>query len=454
MSDRSTPRTTRFGHPRSDEITEPRRLGHIPAFDGLRGVAVIIVVVAHLNIIVPIPALIVVPGGVVSLDSFFVLSGFLITYLLLREQGGTGHIGYRSFFQNRALRLLPVLFAVMIAHAIYAYFSGISFQLERDSLLSVAFYYTNWRLALTGGDLGSTQLSVGLQHLWSLSVEEQFYLVWPFVVVFLLGIRTRLRTVVIVLVGLMVIIAVHRARLYAGGMSWYPVFIRTDTRVDAMLYGALLAHLWIRGKVPQRGLQAMTWIAAGFLLICLPLVQLNGPFLYYGGLSAIDLACAILVLALIDGRWPGRHLFLLRPFLILGAVSYGLYLWHLPVMFAVRTYGSGWPVTVRVIVALAASGGLTAATYYGLERPALRWKQRLKEKRVARTGVESGTADHVEEQARLETEEDDHDAERTATTNAATLDHVDEADAEAAAADPVGQDPGDGLRPANAAGSS
>ncbi len=353
-----------------------RRLGQVPGFDGLRGIAVIIVLVAHMEVILPIPTLLVVPGGTVSLDSFFVLSGFLITTLLLREQSLSGSVDKSAFYKRRALRLLPALVAVLIGQAIFAYLSGVAFREEYESVLSVLFYYSNWKLAFSSNYLGGN-IAPGLQHMWSLSFEEQFYLIWPWVTIFFLTVNRRLRHVVPVLVLLIITVAVHRAFLYNGPATWYADFVRTDTRADSILVGCLVAHIWVRRREPTRGVRLAAWVAAAFLLACLPLADLTGPFLYRGGLVAIDVACAILILGILEGRWAGRRFFELKPLIIIGTVSYGLYLWHLPVYFAVAYYGRGWPDVVRVTVALGVTAGFTTLSWFLLERPALRWKRRF-----------------------------------------------------------------------------
>ncbi len=364
--------------PSSSEIAASRRLGHVPGLDGLRGVAVIIVVVAHLNVFLSIPEIIVVPGGTVSLDSFFVLSGFLITVLLLKEQGRSGTVKKLAFYQRRALRLLPALIAVVIAHMIFAWLSGVPGDLERSSVLSVLFYYSNWKMAFAPVTyLGGGVFAPGLQHLWSLAMEEQFYLLWPFVVVFFLGITRSFKVVVGVLVGLIAVIAIHRGLEYHSGMRWYPIFIRTDSRVDAILIGALLGNLWARRREPTRHIVPAAWVAAAFLLICMPFAKIDQAFLYYGGLVLIDVACAVMILALVDGRWAARHLFNLKVLVTLGLVSYGIYLWHLPVFFAVAYWGKHWPAVVQVTVALGATAMFTALSWFLLERPALNFKNRL-----------------------------------------------------------------------------
>ncbi len=379
----------------SSDVAATRRLGHVPGLDGMRGIAVIIVVLAHLNVFLPIPEIIVVPGGTVSLDSFFVLSGFLITVLLLKEQGRSGTVKKSAFYQRRALRLLPALLAVVIAHMLFAWASGIPWDLERSSVLSVVFYYSNWKMAFAPETyLGGGVFAPGLQHLWSLSMEEQFYLLWPFIVVFFLGITRSFKVVVGVLVGLIAVIAIHRGLEFHSGMRWYPIFIRTDSRVDAILIGALLGNLWARNREPKRYLVPAAWVATAFLLICMPLARIDEPFLYYGGLVLIDLACATIILALIQGEWVARHLFNLKVLVTLGLVSYGIYLWHLPVFFAVEYWGKDWPAPAQIVVALGATAVFTTLSWFLLERPALNLKNRL-EGRTASTSPTSVTVEDV-----------------------------------------------------------
>jgi peptidoglycan/LPS O-acetylase OafA/YrhL len=357
-----------------------RRLGQVDGFNGMRGIAVLIVVVSHMEVILPIPTLLVIPGGTVSLDSFFVLSGFLITTLLLREQARYGRIGKLAFYRRRALRLLPALLVVVLATSLFASITNTWAKTEVDSILSVSFYYSNYYVAASPNAL-CANLAPGFQHMWSLSFEEQFYLVWPWITIALLTIRVRLRTVVIVLLALIAIVAIHRGLSYDGTGSWCSLFHRTDTRADSILWGALLAHIWIRGKEPKRGVRVAAWLAAGFLLICLPFADLTGPFLYRGGLVAIDAACAVLLLAILDGRWAGRRLFELKPFVALGVVSYGFYLWHLPVFYGVRYFDPHWNDVVRVVVALSVTLLLTIASWFLLEQPLMNWKVKLERKR-------------------------------------------------------------------------
>jgi peptidoglycan/LPS O-acetylase OafA/YrhL len=158
-------------------------------------------------------------------------------------------VHFGAFYRRRVLRLLPVIVVFVCAHAVFARASHIPFGLERSSVQAVLLYYTNWRSAL------GLPLAEGFGHLWSLAIEEQFYLVWPFVMT-LIGLRAHRRTALVVLVGLIAAVAIRRYVLWhQGGLHGFVVlrlYNGTDTRADALLVGALVAHLWVRGRVPRR----------------------------------------------------------------------------------------------------------------------------------------------------------------------------------------------------------
>jgi len=374
-----------------------RTFGQVRGFDGLRGIAVLTIFIAHLDVILPLSTFLVIPGAMISLDSFFVLSGFLITALLLREQGRRGSIGIGPFYRRRVLRLLPALCVVVLALAIYAHATHQWQHSETPSILSVLFYYSNYFLASARGPF-SPQVAPGFQHFWSLSFEEQFYFVWPWITIILLTVRMRLRTVAIVLLTLITIIAVHRLILYNDTGRWWSILYRTDTRADSILWGALLAHIWIRHKEPKRGIRVAGWVAAAFLAGSLVFSTEYGPFLFRGGFVAVDAACAVLLLAIIDGKWAGRHLFEWKPFVALGIVSYGFYLWHLPVFFGIRYFDPHWNDVVRVVVAVSLTLALTLLSWFLLEKPMMNWSKGLERKRNDNRGAVSPVhqrADHL-----------------------------------------------------------
>ena len=352
-----------------------RHLGRAPALDGLRALAVLVVFVSHLEIFLPIASLLVIPGGTVGLDPFFVLSGFLITALLLKEQARTGTVRRWDFYKRRIVRLLPPLALLLIANVILAVATGAWNAEQIKSLLSVTFYYSNYYVAHSP-NLFCSNLAPGYEHLWSLSFEEQFYLVWPWIVIFFLSIHRKLSTVVIVLVGSIAVIGIYRGLAYDGPASWCYLFHATQSRADALLWGCLAAHLWVRRKESVKALKWLVWPASLFLLACLPFSNLTGPFLYYGGFDAIDFASAVILLALLGNEWSGRRFFEWTPFVKLGLVAYGFYLWHLTVFFALSHFDHGWNYELRVVVAFAATMAMTLLSWFTIERPLQRWVHR------------------------------------------------------------------------------
>ena len=300
----------------------------------------------------------------------------------------------------------------MVANALFVYFTHEWQHTEWPTIFSVMFYYSNYYSAASPNPL-SPNLAFGYQHLWSLSFEEQFYFIWPWLTIVLLTIRVRLRTVVIVLLTLIALVGIHRVISFEETHRWWSLFLTTDTRADSILWGALFAHIWIRGREPKRGLVTAGWVAAAFLLACLPFAKEEGPFVFLGGFDLIDIACAFLILAILDGRWQGRRFLEWKPLVALGIVSYAFYLWHLPVFFAIRHFDTHWSYVLRVVVAVGVTLALTILSWFLLERPLMRWSKRLEQRRHAKLmarmaaaptvatagapGVDEGTAGPVDQ---------------------------------------------------------
>jgi peptidoglycan/LPS O-acetylase OafA/YrhL len=318
-------------------------------------------------------------GGYLGVDLFFVLSGFLITSLLLVEGRDTEHIALGSFWARRARRLLPALGGLIVGVAVYCLVFAQPSELSRirgDAFATVA-YVANWHSIATGTDYWALfQTPSPLEHTWSLAIEEQFYLIWPLVFVGLLAWwkrRAPQAVLVVALVGaaastvLMVLLydPANASRVYYG----------TDTRATGILLGgALAALLAIRGPVLTRAgriaLEVAGWI--GVLVLALAWTRLEGQSdtLYRGGF----LVCGLAAIAVIATVMHPHRLLLgralsLRPLCLLGIVSYGLYLWHWPVdlvLDADRTGIDGWPLFfVQTAVAI----GIAAVSYRLLERP-------------------------------------------------------------------------------------
>ena len=286
---------------------EPRTLGHVPALDGVRGVAVLLVITTHLMIIFE-PRLFfkVLPGAALGVDIFFVLSGFLITSLLLGELRKSGRVSMRGFYKRRARRLLPALVVLLVVHAYYAMLTDLPLKAELQTAAASLFYVANWYRAT-----GHTPAQ-GLSHLWSLSIEEQFYLVWPLMVVLFFGVRRSLRFSVVMLCTAIVAIVAWRAFLWGAATTHAQVgtlYYRTDTRADGLLIGALASYLWVHGRVPKRGVSAFAWLAIAFIGYCVSRMATNESFYYAGGFALVAAATATIILAIVEGRWLGIRLF-------------------------------------------------------------------------------------------------------------------------------------------------
>lgn len=321
------------------------RLGRRPALDGLRGVAVLLVVIAHswderLG-----------AAGRVGVGIFFVLSGFLITALLLEEQERAGRIAVGAFFARRARRLLPALFAFLAAVAVVRAVTG--YGPDWWSMTAAVLYVGNWLPAL-GHNLG---LVIG--HTWSLAVEEQFYLAWPLVI--LLARRVTWRAQAVILALLVLAAVAWRVVLYADAAVAYS-YVGTDTNGAGLLLGALVALL-ARNTDLKPGPVMQGVAGAALLGLCLHAQGVLG-WLLAPGLAPFPAAVLVLAAARSEGtRLPSW----LR---LVGQRSYGLYLWHAPLLLAVVPVLPMDRIPATVLM-LGCSWLLALASWRIVETPAL-----------------------------------------------------------------------------------
>jgi peptidoglycan/LPS O-acetylase OafA/YrhL len=299
-----------------------RRLGQIPALDGLRGIAILLVVANHAGNLIP-SLHGWQRGGALGVDLFFVLSGFLITSLLLGEWDRRGTVSLRAFYRRRARRLLPALILLVGL----AWIFSIAVDPRRSpqaSLLALArlSYFGNFLVAFGGG------LGTGFEHLWSLAQEEQFYLLWPPLLVFLLRRRASPRQLLALLGGLIAVVNVERLVLVLHGASEQRLWYAPDTHADAILFGCVAGIIWTyRLARPPR------WAATGALLSAAPILigfRAYHPLDYPVAMPVFAAASSLFLLAVAE--FPkGRSTRALSwsPLRRLGKVSYGLYLWHL-----------------------------------------------------------------------------------------------------------------------------
>ncbi|HZW41804.1 MAG TPA: acyltransferase [Agromyces sp.] len=331
-----------------------------PEIQALRAVAVGAVVLHH-----GWPA--VAPAGYMGVDVFFVVSGFLITGLLMREAEHTGGISLGRFYLRRARRILPAAIVVLLAvsAATIALVPQNEWRQWFREIVASALYFENWRLVLDSqiprrADLESTPV----QHYWSLSVEEQFYLFWPLLILLALWIASRrvasARRVALVVLGIATAASFVHSLVLTGqdvNLAYFSTFARTWE----FGVGGILA---IVAATPRLGIPrlraAASW--AGLVLIVVPIVTFRSPELFPGVIAVMPVVGTLAVIwaGMPDASWSPTRIGATRPVQWVGDVSYSLYLWHWPIfMFAPFLTGvpsPPWLMVLLVVVSLAVAG--------------------------------------------------------------------------------------------------
>jgi peptidoglycan/LPS O-acetylase OafA/YrhL len=346
----------------------------MPALDGLRALAVLVVVLYHGEVSA-------LPGGFLGVEVFFVISGYLITALLVAERTGTGGTAYLRFWARRARRLLPALFALAaVVGTWWLVFHHDEVATIRGDIAGALTYVTNWyQIVVQQSYFEAMGRPSPLRHLWSLAVEEQFYLIWP---VALAGIwrltggrRSRMAWITL---GLAAASAVLAMSLYHPGADPSRVYYGTDTRAAGVLLGALLAIVvppWrMRAAIPRGGTRALDVIGlvgiGGILVMVLRVSELE-PFVYQGGFIVLDVLTVAAILALVHPcTTVWARIFSWEPLLWIGRRSYGIYLWHWPVFVLTRPgvdIGlTGFPL---LVLRLALTFGIAELSYRYVEMP-------------------------------------------------------------------------------------
>jgi peptidoglycan/LPS O-acetylase OafA/YrhL len=332
-----------------------QRLGYRPALDGVRGLAIAIVVAFH--------AFGWPRGGTLGVDLFFVLSGFLITTLLLEEHDAMGTISIRRFYGRRARRLLPALLVLMAPFLLLAVSAAMVGSVSSPLFVGLASTLTYTSNIVVAAD--PSAVPAGMIHLWSLAAEEQFYIVWPLLLLILIrtgGVRFVARGLVV----LLTVTVVYRLQLLLRGASIERLYYGPDTHADPLLIGCAFGcyfsrrglAVWIRSSARVREVASgvtLTLVIAAVVL----LERIPQRLAYETQLlpTAFALLAGIFVVCAVSGDTVVARGLSVRPMVFLGRISYSLYLWHLPLLVAFagvhRELGLPTIAAVAVAVALA-----------------------------------------------------------------------------------------------------
>jgi peptidoglycan/LPS O-acetylase OafA/YrhL len=339
------------------------------ALDGMRAFAIVAVLVYHLS-----PGSL--PSGFLGVDVFMAVSGFIVTELLLRERERTGRLRIGAFWGRRFRRLVPPVMVLVASVSLWLHFSGPAALVPsaRSQGLAALVYVTNWKLVVDGVSYGGA-VGAGspLVHLWSLAVEEQFYLVWPVLLAALLvlGRGRRVPAVVVATVGAFAS-AATMALLYHPGQDPLRVYYGTDTRAQAFLLGAIAAL--IGPRLLERHGRLVAWIGPCALAAVAAAMVTDSPVVLYRG--GFGLVAAGASLAAVATTRPGPLRFCLdRPLLRgLGRVSYGVYLWHWPAITLLTPARLGIDGFSLAAVRLTVTAVGTAVSWVLIERPFARWR--------------------------------------------------------------------------------
>ena len=322
----------------------------VAALDGLRALAVTIVIFGHL-------APTYVGGGFIGVDLFFTLSGYLITSILIREFESRGTISFGHFYLRRAARLMPALALVLVVACAAVWFSS-DHIFKWDEVLYAATYTMNWARAFGAGD------SLILGHTWSLGIEEQFYLLWPPILLAILRWRPKVAPVAALLLA--VASVVWSISLYLSGATQERIYNGFDTHAGELLIGCALSFLPLNGQVMK--LLAKFWFIPVLAIVAIFNLA-NAKFLSLGGYAVIGLVAAWLIAALQERSWLAIPLEN-RLAAYVGRISYGLYLWHYLLLGLAEVHGLHG--LGRDLVVLVVTFGAAALSYRFVEAPILK----------------------------------------------------------------------------------
>jgi peptidoglycan/LPS O-acetylase OafA/YrhL/O-antigen ligase len=342
--------------------------GYRPALDGVRAIAVLAVIGYHLSTRIS--------GGFLGVDVFFVLSGYLITSILLGDLLTTGRIRFAEFWARRARRLLPAvgLLVLVCAYQIHHYEDVGTWSLRQSDLLSTLFYYANWHFIATDQSYFATFLGASpVRHTWTLAIEEQFYLVWPVIVYVTYRMARSLGALIGVIVAGIVGSTIAMAALYTA-TDPSRAYFGTDTRAATLLVGAGLAVLVARrpGVLAAPRSQALirwAWVPVAVAMLAASVAVTDHSTVYYDGGALVFALIVALGLFVLEAapKGPLAAVLGIAPLRWIGRISYSLYLWYWPVL--VWTSGSTANGHVRKLLQVVLMFVAATVSYYVVEQP-------------------------------------------------------------------------------------
>jgi len=331
--------------------------------DGIRGIAILSVLLFHYGM----PYL---SGGFYGVDIFFVLSGFLITSILLKEVSESGTISFKDFYVKRILRLFPALCFMLLLYGLMAFFFAINPQRHYIDMAIVFFYLSNWSRAF------NFKHPAEMGHTWSLSIEEQFYLIWPAILCATFR-RLGIKGLFAVTLLLAAFSALDRVLLLPF-TDWHRLYNGFDTRMDTILYGCLLGILLFWKKenwVPVVVRKLAPFIGWSGIILYLFIGEVYSLHTYWYGILLVAIFSGCLIFSAVASGSPKTKAVLSSPLLVwLGKRSYGLYLWHYTINSILKIDKHGFATTLlAILLALAA----TEFSYRFVEHPFMTLKGRL-----------------------------------------------------------------------------
>ncbi|MGA1035750.1 MAG: acyltransferase family protein [Ilumatobacteraceae bacterium] len=352
-------------------------MGYQPGLDGLRAISVIAVILYHAGFGW-------MPGGFLGVEVFFVVSGYLITSLLIDERERDGSVSLRGFWTRRARRLFPALAVVLLAVTLWALLFGSAeqaAQIKRDLPWSIG-YLANWGQIVGGVPYFADLDPPLLRHLWSLAVEEQWYVLWPFAFIGLMRLsrlRVRVSVIAAAALGSWLLMWVAHRDAPASFLGWDPTnfaYLSTPTRASGLLLGALVAFVWRPWRDARaderlsRPLDLTAGIAVGVLLAAFIGAHLTEGYMYPWVLALTSVASLVAIMVVVHPAAAGaRWMFGSSWLTAIGRRSYGLYLWHWPIFVIASATDGSW---LRVVAASLVTVVIAEVSYRVIETPVRR----------------------------------------------------------------------------------